>query len=153
MKKLYFDINKCLACRTCELVCCVGHSLSKDLFKDIQDKTVSFPRIKISLAKNKNYPVSCRHCEDPKCVTACMSAALTKDEETGEVIHNKDKCVGCWMCVMVCPYGAVKPSSKEKIAIKCDMCTDIGEPRCAKACPVKAIIWQEVSEATTYGTK
>ncbi len=152
MKKLYFDISRCVACRSCEIACCVGHSLSKDLFKDIKDKTISFPRIKISAAKNQNYAVSCRNCDDPKCVAACMSAALTKDEKTGQVIHNKDKCVGCWMCVMVCPYGAVKPGSKEKIAIKCDMCVDIGEPRCVAACPVKAIIWQ-VSEATTYGTK
>jgi len=146
MKKLYFDINKCTACRTCEIVCCVGHSLSKDLFKDIQNKTISFPRIKIASVKAKNYPVACRQCDEPKCVVACMSAALKKDEKTGEVLHDKDKCVGCWMCVMVCPYGAVHSGVKEKIAIKCDLCADVGEPRCVKACPVKAIIWQEETE-------
>ncbi len=143
MKKLYFDITKCLACRTCELVCCVGHSVAKDLFKDVREKTTSFPRIKVSSSKLKNYPVACRHCDDPKCVAACMSAALTKDIKTGEVLHNKDKCVGCWMCVMVCPYGAAHSGGKEKIALKCDLCVDTGEPRCAKSCPVKAIKWVE----------
>jgi carbon-monoxide dehydrogenase iron sulfur subunit len=146
MKKLYFDINKCVACRSCELICCVGHSISKDLFKAFKEKNIQFPRIKISGAKNKNFPVACRHCEDPKCVDACMSAALKKDSISGQVLYDKDRCVGCWMCVMVCPYGAVRPNKKEKLAIRCDLCVDIGEPQCAKYCPVKAIIWIEKKE-------
>jgi carbon-monoxide dehydrogenase iron sulfur subunit len=146
MKKLYFDIEKCLACRTCEMVCCVGHSLNKDLFKDVLGKTISPARIKVAFAKIKNYPVACRHCKDPKCVDACMAAALTKDKTTGQVLHNKDKCVGCWMCVMACPYGAIRLNKKEKMPVRCDLCIDIGEPQCAKHCPVKAIVWQEETE-------
>jgi anaerobic carbon-monoxide dehydrogenase iron sulfur subunit len=146
MKKLFFYIEKCLACRTCEMVCCVGHSLNKDLFKDVRENSISPARLKIFSAKAKNYPLACRHCDDPKCVVACMSAALKKDEKTGQVLHDKDKCVGCWMCVMACPYGAIRLDRKEKIPLRCDLCIDIGEPRCAKNCPVKAIIWEEEAE-------
>jgi len=146
MKKLYFDIEKCLACRTCEMVCCVGHSLNQDLFKDALGKTLTPARIKVASAKAKNFPVSCRHCAEPKCVEACMAAALKKDEKTGQILHDKDKCVGCWMCVMACPYGAIRLDKKEKIPIRCDFCVDIGEPRCVKNCPVKAIVWQEETE-------
>jgi len=124
----------------------VGHSVSQDLFKALKEKNVQLPRIQVSSAKLKNYPVSCRHCEDPKCVDACMSAALSKDSKSGQVLYDKDKCVGCWMCVMVCPYGAIRPDKKSKIAIRCDFCTDIGEPQCAKSCPVKAIMWVEEEE-------
>ena len=147
MKRLYFDIKKCVACRTCELVCCVGHSASRDLMRALQEKDISLPRIKVSSAKKKNFPVSCRHCDDPKCVDACMSAALTKDAATGKVLYDKDKCVGCWMCVMVCPYGAIRPDTKTKIPLRCDFCVDIGEPQCAQKCPVKAITWVEEQEA------
>jgi carbon-monoxide dehydrogenase iron sulfur subunit len=146
MKKLYFDINKCVACRTCELVCCVGHSLNKDLFKALKEEKISLPRIKVSSAKAKNFPVVCRHCKDPKCVDACMSAAITKDPKSGHVLYNEDRCVGCWMCVMVCPYGAIRPDKKTKIPIRCDLCIDLEEPQCAKNCPVKAIVWVEEEE-------
>lgn len=146
MKKLYFDINKCVACKTCELVCCVGHSVSKELFKALREKKAQLPRIKITSSQEKNHPMACRHCDEPKCVDACMSSALKKDPVTGMVLYDEDKCVGCWMCVMVCPYGAVRPHKKTKLTVKCDMCAEIGEPQCAKACPVKAIVWAEEEE-------
>ena len=119
MKKLYFNIEKCLACRTCEMVCCVGHSLNKDLFKDTLDKTLIPARIKVASAKIKNYPVACRHCDDPKCVVACMAAALKKDAKTGQVIHDKDKCVGCGMCITSCGrnvFGFDKEKNKSVVA-------------------------------------
>ena len=143
MKRLYFDIEKCLGCRTCEFACAMAHSVTKDLFKMLREKDKSLPRIKIAFAKDENYPVACRHCDDPKCVDACMSAALSKDPVSGQVMYNKDKCVGCWMCVMVCPYGAIRPDKNVKIAIRCDLCIDVGEPQCVKSCPVKAITWAE----------
>ena len=143
MKKLYFDVKKCVACRTCELSCSVSHSAARELFKALNEKDISLPRIKVSGAKSNNFPVSCRHCDDPKCVDACMSAALVKDAETGKVIYDKDKCVGCWMCVMVCPYGAIRPDKNIKVPLRCDYCTDIGEPQCVKNCPTKAITSKE----------
>ena len=143
MKRLYFDVSKCLACRTCELVCCVGHSKTKDFFKALKEKNVQLPRIKVSLGKGKNMPIACRHCQDPKCVDACIARALTYDFEKKEVIHDKDKCVGCWMCIVVCPYGAIRPDSDAREPVRCDHCVEIGEPQCAKNCPTKAISYKE----------
>lgn len=145
MKKLYYDIEKCMACRTCELACCVGHSLSKDLLKAIFEEPLSLPRIKIKEKDRKAHPISCRHCEDPLCVSACMAAALSKDKKTGQVLFDKEKCVGCWMCVMVCPYAAIRPDKKTKKPLRCDMCKDLDMPQCVKSCPTKAIVWVEES--------
>ncbi len=90
--------------------------------------------------------MSCRHCTEPRCVMACMSGCLTKDKKTGIVLFNKDKCVGCWMCVMVCPYAAIRPDFKIKKPLRCDMCKDLDMPQCVKSCPTKAIIWAEEEE-------
>ncbi len=135
MKKLYYDVEKCLACKSCEIACAIAHSLTSDLFKAIKEEILS--------SKNKNYPVSCRHCKEAKCVDACMAAALIYDTEKGMVMHDEKRCVGCWMCVMVCPYGAIRPNLKLKIPLRCDKCIDKDEPSCVKACPTKAVIWQE----------
>ncbi|MEW6009314.1 MAG: 4Fe-4S dicluster domain-containing protein [Candidatus Omnitrophota bacterium] len=146
MKKLYFDVSKCVACRTCEIVCCVGHSLSKDLFKSVREKKLSLPRIEVCIGKDKNFPIACRHCKEPKCVDACIAKALTYDFEKKEVIHDKERCIGCWMCIMVCPYGAIRPDKKAKLPLRCDHCVEIGEPQCAKSCPTKAISYKEEPE-------
>ncbi len=143
MKQLYYDVKKCLGCRSCEIACAVAHSTSGELFKAIKEEIASLPRKKIYSSKGKNFPVSCRHCKDAKCVDACMAAALSFDKEKGLVLHNEEKCVGCWMCVMVCPYSAIRPSIKKKIPIRCDKCKDKDKPACVIACPTGAIIWQE----------
>lgn len=143
MKTLYYEVKKCLGCRSCEIACSVAHSSSGELFKAIREEMASLPRKKVFYSGGKNYPVSCRHCEDAKCVDACMAAALTFDKVKGMVLHDEKRCVGCWMCVMVCPYGAIRPNIKKKLPVRCDKCADKDEPACVKACPTRAVIWQE----------
>jgi carbon-monoxide dehydrogenase iron sulfur subunit len=146
MKQLYYTIDKCLGCKSCEVACAVAHSIAGDLFKTIKEEVLSLPRKKVLSAKGKNYPVSCRHCKDPKCVEACMAAALIYDAEKGIVIHDETRCVGCWMCVMACPYAAIRPNLKTKMPVRCDKCKDKDEPSCVKACPTGAIIFIEEEE-------
>jgi len=154
MKQLYYDINKCLGCKSCEIACALSHSLSKELFQALKEENLSLPRKKILFSKGKNYPVSCRNCKEPKCVDACMSGCLSYDKEKGVVLHDEMRCVGCWMCVMVCPYGAIRPNIKTRIPLRCDKCKDKDEPACVKACLTGAIIWQEeLSELTTKEVK
>ena len=88
----------------------------------------------------------CPHCAQPECVISCMSGALSKDPETGHVQYDEKKCGSCFMCVMNCPYGVLKPddSTRSKV-IKCDFCIGKGEdPSCVKACPKQAIWVEEV---------
>ncbi|MFH0827768.1 MAG: 4Fe-4S dicluster domain-containing protein [Candidatus Omnitrophota bacterium] len=143
MKSLYYNVKKCTGCRSCEIACAVAHSESNELFGALREKILSLPRVKVSGCQGNNYPVSCRHCQEPKCVDACMAAALSLDKKKGIVEHNEKRCVGCWMCVMVCPYSAIKPNLKTKMPVRCDKCQDKQEPACVKACPTAAIIWQE----------
>ena len=143
-RRLKYDPNKCIACRSCEIACAVEHSDSKDIYLAIKEESVSLPRVKVfASGERKNFPIACRHCDEPKCIEACISGALIKNSETGIIEYNKDKCIGCWMCVMACPYGAIRPIPKTKKVIRCDLCQDQDSPRCIEACPVKAIILED----------
>ncbi|MBL7081838.1 MAG: 4Fe-4S dicluster domain-containing protein [Candidatus Omnitrophica bacterium] len=146
MKKLYYDVKKCLGCKSCEIACAVAHSQNKDLFKALKEEMLSLPRKKIHRSGDKNFPNSCRHCQEHPCVDACMAGALVYDQESNMVLHDEARCVGCWMCVMVCPYGSIRPNLKSKIPIRCDKCKDEDEPACVRACPTGAIIWKEADE-------
>jgi anaerobic carbon-monoxide dehydrogenase iron sulfur subunit len=139
MKNFIYEVKKCLGCKTCEIACAVVHSKAGELFAALKEETVSLPRKKVFSASGSNYPTSCRHCEDAKCIIACMAGALSRDEKQGMVLHDETRCVGCWMCVMACPYGAIRPNVKAKKPVRCDKCVDKDEPACVKACPTKAI--------------
>ncbi len=146
MKQLYYEVKKCLGCKSCEVACAIAHSVSQELFKALGEEILSLPRKRVLSSGGKNYPVSCRHCENPKCVDACMAAALKFDQEKGIVSHDEARCVGCWMCVMSCPYGAIRPNIKTKMPLRCDKCIGKDEPSCVKACPTGAVIWQQAEK-------
>lgn len=78
-------------------------------------------------------PVICRNCEDAPCVTACMSGCRQRNGK-GRVITDYRRCVGCWMCIMSCPFGAIERVEGEHIALKCEGCPDRETPACVAAC-------------------
>lgn len=136
-KKVYCDLSLCLGCKSCELACAVEHSKSKELLNAIAEK--SKKRVSVQASIHMPAPIRCQHCEVAACVLACMSGAMRKDEKTGKTIHDEDKCVGCWMCVMACPFGAITPEFQNKIVLKCDLCPDRDTPACVEACPTRAL--------------
>ncbi|MFH1854741.1 MAG: 4Fe-4S dicluster domain-containing protein [Candidatus Omnitrophota bacterium] len=140
MKKIYCDVKKCLGCGSCEIACAVEHSKSKALDAAIKEEKLPIKRRKAQFVdKGVAISTGCYHCEDAACVTACMSAAMYKDKKTGQTRHDKDKCIGCWMCIMNCPFGALTRERQEKMVAKCDLCPDRDMPACVEACPSKAL--------------
>jgi carbon-monoxide dehydrogenase iron sulfur subunit len=137
--KIYCDITKCVGCRSCEIACAVEHSQGKNIFSAIKESPIPKKRVKTQNVADKIISLHCQHCEDAPCVKACMSGALYKDEKTGATVQNKDKCVGCWMCVMVCPFGAVLRDIESHVAVKCDLCPDRDDYACVLSCPTGAL--------------
>lgn len=137
--KIYCDITKCVGCRSCEIACAVEHSKGKDIFAAIKEMPLPKKRVKTENVGGKIISLHCQHCEDAPCIKACMSGALSKDEKTGTTLHDKEKCVGCWMCVMVCPFGAIVQDVENHIAVKCDLCPDRDDYACVVACPTGAL--------------
>lgn len=138
-RKVFCDITKCLGCKACEIACAVEHSTTKDLFLAIGESPKPVNRRDVQTAKDKVVSIGCRHCEEAACVDACMSGSMYKDPETGLTMHDEEKCVGCWMCVMTCPFGVIRIETERKIALKCDLCPDKETPTCVEACPTKAL--------------
>ena len=149
MKRIFIDADKCDGCMNCTLACMNAHR--KDGEENIYTLDLggaeSESRCFILLGANKSYrPLFCRHCDEPMCVTSCMSGAMSKDPETGLVTYDEKKCGACFMCVMNCPFGLPRPdaATRQKV-IKCDFCHDREEgPACVKACPKEAIHVEEV---------
>ena len=55
---------------------------------------------------------------------------------------DPEKCVGCWMCIMVCPIGAIYRDSEDKAAVKCDLCEGKEIPACVLSCPTNALLYK-----------
>jgi len=141
MKKIYINEEYCIGCRLCEIYCQVKHSKSKKIIKAFREEEKDImSRILVEEIGHNSFAIQCRHCVDAPCVDACISGAMTKNENTGVVNCDEDKCVGCWSCIMVCPYGVIRRDiSAKRVASKCDMCIDEKIPVCVKNCPNEAL--------------
>lgn len=142
-KEIFVRIDHCTGCHSCEVACAVEHSISKSLFTAISETPVPRKRLYIEAAEGYNIPLLCRHCEDAPCARACLTGALSQDTLTRVVSHDPNKCIGCWMCTMVCPYGVIGRLKEQRLAVKCDRCPDRDRPACVAACPTRALVYTE----------
>jgi len=105
---------------------------------------------RIQVAKDDKNGISvsipCSQCDKAPCVEVCPMGANAYVTATAANVINPDKCIGCQMCMMVCPIGAVSKIEKDgrKVIIKCDLCS--GDPQCVKYCEPKAIRFDEPQE-------
>ena len=147
MESILVDDAKCLACHACEIACSVAHSGSGTLYGAISEQSPPASKMFVEPGgRGRGFPLSCRHCQDPQCVRACVTKSLYMAQD-GAVLHDKTRCIGCLMCFIACPFGAIEEGEKEpgKYAVsKCDLCADTGmKPACVKSCPTKALVLAE----------
>ncbi|MFP4176313.1 MAG: 4Fe-4S dicluster domain-containing protein [Planctomycetota bacterium] len=148
MKKIVAREKYCIGCRLCEIHCQVQHSESKHIIRAFRDEGESLvPRVQVEEDGYVSFALQCRHCTDAPCIESCMTGAMHRDPQTGAVICDEDQCVGCWMCIMVCPAGAIRRGGDDTVASKCDLCMDEDFPACVENCPNEAIIIEEEEES------
>ncbi|NSW91412.1 MAG: 4Fe-4S dicluster domain-containing protein [Firmicutes bacterium] len=150
-RRIYSREEVCVGCRLCEIYCIAAHSEYKnDLIKTFKkiSKRRPLPGIIVEERKPISFGLQCRHCEEPECVKACITGAMQKNPETGVVTNDAARCIGCWTCILACPYGVIRRDYRErKIASKCDFCMENGgEPVCVKNCPNEALYIGNVVE-------
>ena len=123
---IQIDAAKCTACKACELAC----SFTKEgAFAPASSRI----RVLQLHHAGMNVPTVCMNCVDAPCVDGCFTGAMHRDEETGMVLYDANMCVGCWTCIMVCPFGAIRCRVEgSKTASKCDLCQ--GKPVCVTHC-------------------
>lgn len=157
MKTILVKPERCIGCRHCEVACAIEHSQSKDLFSMINEVPVSTPRIRVEVGIDYlTFPNRCRHCNPAPCMSVCPTNALERDEETGSVIVNYEKCIDCYMCAIACPFGVIQFRNvyqlrpNREVNAKCDNCIDRQrkgkEPACVEACKTGALEFGEVND-------
>jgi len=144
MRRIYIKEQVCIGCHLCEVYCQVAHSGTKDLVKAFKGESPrSLPCLSVEERKPVSFAVQCRHCADPTCVYACLTGALHRDPDSGVVTVDMERCIGCWTCILVCPFGAIRQDiCRGKIA-KCDLCAGRDMPVCVMNCPNEALVYAE----------
>jgi len=159
------DTTVCIGCRRCEWACKTAHDLPTPPVETYEDSSV-FAKMRrpdvdaltvVNRYDNPKEPgvpssvkVQCMHCDHPACVSVCIVGAFSK-EESGSVLWDTDKCIGCRYCMVACPFQVpafeYRKAFQPKI-MKCDFCFKRrgagGLPACVETCP---------EEALTYGRR
>jgi Fe-S-cluster-containing hydrogenase component 2 len=132
MKTLIVTPSRCTACRTCELACSFRHG---------RPNRPAVPRIRAfdGGADGKHVVVTCFQCDDAACIRVCPVDALTRSDATEAVVVDDERCIGCGVCTIACPFGQIEIPAPGATAFKCNLCD--GDPACAAFCPTKALEW------------
>ena len=145
--KLELDLSKCCACGACAIACMDQNDI--DLSTGVRPYRVVFRQEDFRKGDIAYYSMSCMHCDNAPCVTACPSGCLYKDEETGLTLYDNTRCIGCHSCAMACPFGAPTFGPDNKMR-KCDGCINrirAGlKPACVKGCTFDALQLVDVDE-------
>ena len=158
------DLTRCIGCRLCEEACNESNKLPPpDIpFHDSSPlEAKRRPGPDAYTVVNRYFPsqepeqgsfkptfvkIQCMHCQDPACVSACMTGAMHK-ADNGAVVYDPGKCLGCRYCMVACPFEMPAYEYDDPLmarVMKCQfcferICEEGGVPACARACPVEAI--------------
>lgn len=147
-KEIFVQPERCVACLSCTMACAVEHTDQKNLYAALGASPAPRSRIYVEslpAAERPSVPIVCRHCEDAPCMHACINGAISKDA-AGVVLTDAARCIGCWTCVMVCPFGVIGRQQEIGKAYRCDRCPDLDTPACVTACPTNALVYRSVAD-------
>lgn len=135
-RAVYSDPAKCTGCKLCELVC---SGEKEGEFNPLLSRIRT-----VRLGTVVNTSLACRLCDEPTCVRACPTKALSQDEPSGLIRVDEDRCTGCGWCIEACEFGAITlPADREHVLV-CDLCD--GDPRCVEMCPQEALSLKNAEE-------
>jgi phenylacetyl-CoA:acceptor oxidoreductase subunit 1 len=99
---MVIDLGKCVGCMTCTVACeCenfLPYGISWAKVADFEDG--KYPHVKRTFL-----PTLCMHCEEAPCLKVCPTEATSRRED-GIIITDYEKCIGCRLCIVACPYDS-----------------------------------------------
>ena len=100
------DPKLCIGCGTCMAACSEVHKA-----QGLQQA----PRLTVMRHEQATMPVQCRHCEDAPCIKVCPVEAI---RQTGDCVQlNESLCIGCNLCAVACPFGAISSGGSRPVAM------------------------------------
>jgi len=135
-KILAVNLDLCTGCRSCELRCAFKHHHECNPIKS-RITVVKFDRMGLSV------PIFCLNCRDAFCQSACPVKAIKRDVNTGALILQEKKCIGCLVCTIACPFSGFQVLPNKKV-VKCDLCG--GDPYCVKYCDTGALQYVDMED-------
>lgn len=166
------DVTRCVGCGSCTVACKLWNDLAYEPGEEGNAHgynvklgeqtwtTVGYYETKntegedvLRFAKHQ-----CMHCLEPACVSVCFADAITV-ADSGAVVYDPKKCVGCRYCLIACPYDVPKyewdtvfPS-----VMKCQLCENKlvgGEgTSCSTVCPSGALTFGDRDELLAQAKK
>lgn len=103
------DLSRCIGCRTCAVICKAFNSQPQGIWWN-RVLTSGTPEYDVAIhvddqLRMEFVPLSCQHCSNAPCVHVCPTQASYIDKDTGTVLIDYDRCIGCRICASACPYG------------------------------------------------
>jgi carbon-monoxide dehydrogenase iron sulfur subunit len=136
-RSLNIDPIKCTGCLQCEMACSYEN---EGVFNPAKSRI----RVFTFHDAGRFVPYTCTQCAEAWCLQACPVDAIVLNQLTGSKDVIEDRCVGCKVCTIACPFGTVNYNQTTGKVIKCDLCG--GDPACAKACPTAAITYVDADQ-------
>ena len=100
------DPKLCIGCGTCMAACSEVHKA-----QGLQQA----PRLTVMRHEQATMPVQCRHCDDAPCSKVCPVEAI---RQTGDCVQlNESLCIGCNLCAVACPFGAIQSGGSRPEAV------------------------------------
>ncbi len=131
-RMLVVDPAKCTNCRLCEMACSLQ---ATGAFAPTQSRI----KVYVFAEEFRHIPLACFQCADAPCVKVCPANALQQGD--GLVRFVKEACIGCRMCMLVCPFGVIAFDPAARVIAKCDTCG--GDPECVRFCIAGALEFRE----------
>jgi Fe-S-cluster-containing hydrogenase component 2 len=153
------DYSKCAGCRTCETACSAANNkvrVGGKLMNGLGNPELSNMRV-YGYNPDVNIPTTCAMCPDIPCIEACpipadqknKRKALYQHPETGAIINDLERCIGCTLCAQQCRVGVIFPNPEtKKPEHMCTLCG--GDPQCVKHCPFGTLSHIKVDMGNEY---
>ena len=104
-KTMVIDLDRCIGCFACEVACKQENNVALGVY---YNKVLSIgPMGKFPDIKQYFLPSICQCCKDAPCVKVCPTGATYRTDD-GQILVNKEKCIGCKMCAVFCPEAAIE---------------------------------------------
>ena len=158
---LVSDTTRCVGCKRCETACTEFNEgrAQPSLARIKVSRNYNFgPRgqqagVGLGMGEFGNFrilPNTCLQCPHPvPCASACPNQAFVLEGNTKARMVDQNKCTGCRMCQLACPWEMICFDESAGKASKCFLCN--GQPECVQACPTGAlryVSWRDLSRAT-----